>query len=72
MEFVIRRPSSAQIPFVSPRSATESVAKPQPESQSQQLAQLIKNQKRVNDLIHVCKLDTNGKVNCRWVKACSL
>ena len=72
MEFVTRRPLSAQIPFFSRRSATETVATPQPESPDPQLAQLIKNQKRVNDLIHICDLDTNGKLNCRWVKACLL
>ena len=72
MEFVTRRPLSAFCAFFSTRSAIKPVAQLPSESPSPPLAQLIKNQKRVNDLIHVCDLDPKGKLHCRWVKACPL
>lgn len=72
MEFFIRRSPSALFPFFSPRSVTEPIIPSQPESPTPQLTQLIEKQKRVNNLIYVCDSDTNGKLNCRWVKACPL
>lgn len=58
MEFITRRPIT--FPFFSPRGD----AKP--------VAQLIKQQKSLNELIYYCSHDGNGKLDCRWVKACSL
>ncbi len=70
MEFITRRPLT--FPFFSARSDAKPVANPEPESQALQLSQLIKQQPSVNDLIYYCDNDDNGKLNCRWIKACSL
>ena len=72
MESTARRPFSGLFAFFAPRSTPVTPTDPQPLSQAEQLSLMIRQQKRINDLVYVCQRNEKGQLIGNWVKACSI
>ena len=78
MEYITFPSLSNLLFFFSTTPVTEPVTSPEPETDDEpetndkELLLLLNQQKQINDLVYVCDLDNKGKLNGRWVKACSL
>jgi hypothetical protein len=72
MEFIVRRPLSKFLAFLSSEPKVTAKFESEYQSQPEELLHLLKSQKQVNDLVHFCQLDANGKLKCQWVQACHL
>ncbi len=61
------KPLSNFISLFTTNTATEKVTAVQPKIEDEQLLKMLSKQKKINDLIYVCKSDENGKIHGSWV-----